>query len=90
MKTEKNWAEDLVKKKLKFAGHVTRGSNGKLIQMVLRGFIEGKKGRGRPKRKWGEDVKEWTASEALGDAKRRFENKELWRILAHNLWLMKT
>ena len=76
MKMENNWAEDLVKKKLKFVGHVMRGSNGKLTQMVLEGFIEGKKGRGRPKRKWSEDVKEWTASETLGDAKRRSKNKE--------------
>ena len=90
MKTENNWAEDLVKKKLKFAGHVMRGSNGKLTQMVLEGFIEGKKGRGRPKRKWGEDVKEWTASEPLGGAKRRSENKELWRTLVHSLRLTKT
>ena len=70
MKMENNWAEDLVKKKLKFVGHVMRGSNSKFTQMVLEGFIEGKKGRGRPKRKWGEDVKEWTASETLGDEKK--------------------
>ena len=35
-----------------------RGSSGGFIQLVLEGFTEGKKGRGRPRRIWGDDIKE--------------------------------
>ena len=57
---ERNWSEDLARRKLRYAGHIMRGSSGGLVQLVLEGYIEGKKGRGRPRRIWGDDIKEWS------------------------------
>ena len=42
---ERSWPEDLAKRKLRYAGHIMRGSSGGLVQLVLEGYIEGKKGR---------------------------------------------
>ncbi|KAG1668804.1 Craniofacial development protein 2 [Nymphon striatum] len=40
------WAEDLARRKLKFAGHVMRGRCETLTQLVLEGLVEGKRDRG--------------------------------------------
>ena len=37
-----------------------RGSSGGMVQLVLEGYIEGKKGRGRLRRIWGDDITEWS------------------------------
>ena len=60
IRVERNWSEDLARRKLRYAGHIMRGSSGGLVQLVLEGYIEGKKGRGRPRRVWGDDIKEWS------------------------------
>ena len=57
---ERSWSEDLASRKLRYAGHIMRGSSGGLVQLVLEGYNEGKKGGGRPKRIWGDDIKEWS------------------------------
>ena len=40
---------DLAKRKLRYAGHILRGSGGGLLQLVLEGKVEGIKGRCRPR-----------------------------------------
>ncbi|KAG1687293.1 LINE-1 reverse transcriptase [Nymphon striatum] len=79
------WAEDLARRKLKFAGHVMRGCCDTLTQLVLEGLVEGKRDRGRQRRVWGDDLKEWTRSKNLGEVKRKAENKVEWRIMVHDL-----
>ncbi|KAG1654729.1 hypothetical protein GQR58_024829 [Nymphon striatum] len=65
----------LLRRKLKFAGHVMRGRCETLTQLVLEGLVEGKRDRGRQRRVWGDDLKEWTRSKNLGEVKRKAENK---------------
>lgn len=77
--------QQLMKRKLSYAGHIMRGSSGPLLQLSLEGKIEGKRGRGRPKRTWMDDVKEWSSSKSYGDAKRKAENREEWRDMVANL-----
>ncbi|KAG1708508.1 Dynein assembly factor 1, axonemal [Nymphon striatum] len=55
------WAEDFAKRKLKFAGHIIRGQDEhKLARLVMEGLVEGTKDRGRQRRVWGDDLKEWS------------------------------
>ncbi|KAG1652745.1 Protein FAM234B [Nymphon striatum] len=79
------WAEDLARRKLKFAGHVMRRCCDTLTQLVLEGLVEGKRDIGRQRRVWGDDLKEWTKSKNLGEVKRKAENKVVWRIMVHDL-----
>ena len=58
--------------------------------MVLEGFIEGKKGKGRLRRIWGNDIKDWSKCGTIGVAKRMSENKLSWQNMAHNLRLRGT
>ncbi|GFS04178.1 endonuclease-reverse transcriptase [Elysia marginata] len=74
-----------MKRKLRYAGHIMRGSSGPLLQLPLEGKIEGKRGQGRPRRNWMDDVKEWSGSTSYGDTKRKAENREEWRDMVANL-----
>ncbi|KAG1712200.1 putative ATP-dependent RNA helicase DDX49 [Nymphon striatum] len=53
-------------------------TNGKLINLILEGCIEGVRDKGRQRRTWGDDVKEWTRTTTIGEAKRIAENREEW------------
>ena len=82
VKVEDDWgggAIDLAKRKLRYAGHILRGSEEGLLQLVLEGKVEGRKGRGRRRRKWGDDAKEWAGTNSMGDAKRNAEIRVGWR-----------
>jgi hypothetical protein len=46
------------KKKLKWYGHVTRGSG--LSKTILQGTVQGKRRRGRQKKRWTDNIVEWT------------------------------
>ena len=82
---ERSWSEDLARRKLRYAGHIMRGSSGGLAQLVLEGYIEGKKGRGRPRRVWDDDIKEWSNCITMAMAKRLSENKPSWQHMMHSL-----
>ena len=68
------------KRKLKWFGHVTRGSG--LAKTILQGRVPGKRGQGRPRRQWGDNIREWTglSGEQL---QLHAHNREDWRKLAH-------
>ena len=79
MKHVKNY-EDLLtkvkKRKLEWYGHVTR-SNG-LSKTILQGTVQGKRRRGRQRKKWADNIFEWTgisfsATQALA------HNRHKWR-----------
>ncbi|GFR59096.1 endonuclease-reverse transcriptase [Elysia marginata] len=74
-----------MERKLRYAGHIMRGSSGPLLQLSPEGKIEGKRGQGRPRRIWMDDVKEWSGLTSYGDMKRKAENREESRDMVANL-----
>ena len=74
--------EDLLtsakRRKLKWYGHVTRSSG--LAKTTLQGTVQGGRRRGRQRKRWEDNIKEWTGLEwsiILWKA----ENGEEWRKL---------
>ena len=61
------------RRKLKWYGHVSRPSG--LAETILQGTVEGGRRRGRQKKKWEDNIREWTG---LKNAKsqRAVENRE--------------
>ena len=49
---------EVKRRKLPYFGHVVRAEN--LSTHVLHGRIAGNRGRGRPRRRWTDDIKQWT------------------------------
>ena len=51
------------KKKLTYAGHIARCRDS-LEKTIMQGSVPGKRGRGRPRRTWMDDITEWTGLSA--------------------------
>ena len=72
--------EDLLPsvKRLKWYGHVSRSSG--LAKTILQGTVQGGRRRGRQRKRWEDNIKEWTGLE-LNIMLRKAENREEWRKL---------
>ena len=65
-------------RKLKWYGHITRASG--LAKTVLQGTVQGGRRRGRQRKRWEDNIREWTGL-PLSDTVRKSENREEWRSL---------
>ena len=74
--------EDLLttvkRRKLKWYGHVSRSSG--LAKTVLQGTVQGGRKRGRQRKRWEDNISEWTGLR-LSEALRKSESREEWREL---------
>ena len=67
----------MVKKlKLRWYGHISRSSG--MAKTVLQGTVKGARRRGRQKKRWEDNTKEWTEME-FGDSLRAAEDREGWK-----------
>ena len=64
--------------KLKWYGHVTRSSG--LTKTIIQGTVQGGRRRGRQKKRWEDNIMEWTGM-TPGVALRKAERREEWREL---------
>ena len=78
--------EDLLtivkRRKLQWYGHVSRSSG--LAKTVLQGTVKGGRRQGRQRRRWDDNIREWTGLE-FGKSQRAVENRERWRKLVAKL-----
>ena len=65
--------------KLKYFGHTARHDS--LQKTVLTGRIDGRRGRGRPRRQWYDDIREWTGKQLHSNIKLAQE-RVTWRSMA--------
>ena len=74
--------EDLLtsakRRKLKWYGHVTRSSG--LAKTILQGTVQGGRRRGRQRKRWEDNIKEWTGVD-WNIILCKAENREEWRKL---------
>ncbi|KAI8509162.1 hypothetical protein Bbelb_130100 [Branchiostoma belcheri] len=71
------------KRKLQWFGHITR-AKGTLAHTTLQGKAEGGRMRGRPRRTWTSDLKEWTGH-PLSHLTSLAENRPGWITLVDSL-----
>ena len=73
--------EDLTivkRRKLKWYGYVSRSLG--LAKTILQDSVTGGRKQGRQKKRWEDDIREWTLLE-LAKSKRAVENRDKWRKL---------
>ena len=63
-------------RKMKWFGHTTRGDG--LAKTCLQGTVRGGRGRGRPRKKWCDNITEWTGL-SYAEATRAADCREGWR-----------
>ena len=73
-----NLLQNIRKLKLKYFGHIKRHNT--LERHILEARVEGKRGRGRPTRRWEEDIAEWLDMTTT-KAGRMAEDRALFREL---------
>ena len=66
------------RRKLQWYGHVSRSSG--LNKTILRGTVKGGRRQGRQRKRWEDNIKEWTGL-GFGKSERAVENREKWRKL---------
>jgi len=49
--------------------------------VILEGKIWGKRAKGRPRRMWFDDVRQWTVLKDYNEVKRNSEDHEAWRAI---------
>ena len=64
------------KRKLRWYGHISISSG--MAKTILQGTVKGARRRGRQKKRWEDDIKEWTGKE-FGDSLRAAEDREGWK-----------
>ena len=74
--------EDLLtivkRRKLQWYGHVSRSSG--LVKTILQGTVKGGRRQGRQRKRWEDDIREWTGLE-FAKSQRAVENREKWMKL---------
>ena len=65
-------------RKLQWCGHITRSSG--LAKTFLQGTVQGGRRRGRQRKRWEDNICEWTGL-GLSDTVRKAEEREEWRRL---------
>ena len=65
--------------KLSYFGHTVRHDS--IQNKILNGRIAGSRGRGRPRRQWSDDIKEWTGMN-MNACTRLAQDRSAWRGLA--------
>ena len=70
---------NLKNRKMSYAGHIMRNTSGHYDTLLttLEGRLEGKRGRGRPRRTWVDDIRDWTGSKSYNQIKRAEEKRDL-------------
>ena len=74
--------EDLLtivkKRKLQWYGHVSCSSG--LAKTILQGTVKGGRRQGRQRKRWEDNIREWTGQE-FTKSQKTVENREKWRKL---------
>ena len=64
------------KRKLRWYGHISRSSG--MAKTILQGTVKGARKRGRQKKRWEDNINEWTGM-GFGDSLRAAEDREGWK-----------
>ena len=70
------------RRKLMWFGHLARSSG--MAKTILQGTVKGGRRRGRQRKRWEDNVKEWTGM-SLYEAMTKAKDRVVWRTFCKNL-----
>ena len=80
--TKRSLFQTVKQRKLSFFGHIMRHDS--LQRNLLEGMVEGKRGRGRPRLQWSDNILQW-AGLNFEQCKRMAQNRKRWRSVTGNV-----
>ena len=66
LNTERQLYGIIVKRKLSYFGHMSRKKNLNLTKTIVQGKPEGRRGKGRPRISYSDNIKQWTGLSSHG------------------------
>ena len=82
MDSKRSLLDSIKYRKTLYFGHVVRHQSSQKI--FLEGKIEGRKGRGRPRKTWYKNIEDWTAMK-FQDSSRIAQNRRSFKSIVVNL-----
>ena len=79
LKVKREVMNTIRKRKMIYFGHLIRHNN--ILKTITEGRVEGKRPRGRPPRKWIDDIKEWRGRSAVS-CTREADDRLRWRAIS--------
>ena len=80
--TKRSLFQTVKQRKLSFFGHIMRHDS--LQRNLLEGMVEGKRGRGRPRLQWSDNILQW-AGLNFEQCKMMAQNRKRWRSVTGNV-----
>src|SRR6218665_796079 len=80
MGSKRNIVQRIKERKLDLFWHICRMEDSSLVKEVVFGEMKGKTNRGRSKKEWLDDVKEW-CKEEIHILKRKAQDRDAWKIV---------
>lgn len=78
LNTKRELLGKIVTLKMGYFGHILRGSGSQIALQIIEGKVEGKRRRGRQKKNWFDNIREWTGF-SYTEAKRLAQDRTRWR-----------
>ena len=69
-------------RKIQYYGHLMRHES--VIKELYNGVVEGSRGRGKPRTKWSDNIRDWTGR-SLVYCQRLAQDRSQWRAITANL-----
>ena len=82
MKTKRSSLNTIKNRKCQYFEHMIRGNG--VHRLLMEGKINGRRGRGRPRTMWTDNIKEWTKISYI-DCIRVAQDRERWRSMTAHL-----
>lgn len=84
MQKEKEIMKTVKQRKLSYFGHIMRNNKYNLLQLIMQGKFDGKRGPGRRRISWLRNLRQWTGMTSI-DLFRAAGNKIRWAIMIANV-----
>ena len=79
---KKDLVQVVIRRKLSLFGQICRMENERKIKSVMLGSMDGKEKRGRPKREWLDDIREWCQKD-IQTLSRLANEREVWKEMVN-------
>lgn len=82
---ERELLRTIKKRKTAYLGHIIRNEKYQVLQLIMKGKIEGRRGRGRKRKSWLKNIREWLGITNAGAIFRAAEDREKFAVMVANL-----
>lgn len=85
MSKDREMLYTIKRRKVDYFGHLMRNPKYQLLQLIIEGKIEGKRGVGRKQMPWLRNIREWTGLRGIGDLLHVAADREAYKNVVANI-----